>query len=370
MPPAGQKERVVTELSESVPVEIVVEPPRAAIDLSSDARYINRELSWLAFNERVLDEAENPNHPLLERLRFLSISASNLDEFFMVRVAGLKAQVEAGVVTRSQEGRTPAEQLEAVNKRAGELVQKQQHRWRMLRNELREEGIAVIEPDELTAREQEWLGEHFAENIFPVLTPLAVDPAHPFPFIPNLGFAMVLELLRPEDNKALQGLVPLPGAIDRFTRLPGRKVRFIAIESIVGIFLDRLFPGFDVLGRGLFRVIRDSEVEIEEEAEDLVRLFESALKRRRRGSVIHLTMNEGIPEDLARFVIERFHVAQDDSYALDGLLGLAATSALIVSERHELVFPPYTPRFPERIRDFGGDCFAAIRSKDLIVHHP
>ncbi|MFI4986544.1 MAG: RNA degradosome polyphosphate kinase [Alphaproteobacteria bacterium] len=344
--------------------------PAPSIGMSSDERFINRELSWLAFNERVLSEAENPNHPLLERLRFLSISASNLDEFYMVRVAGLKAQVAAGVVTPSDDGRTPAEQLEAINRRAGELVQNQQKHWRALRDALRAAELSVVDPAELTAKDREWADGYFMNHVFPVLTPLAVDPAHPFPFIQNLGFAMVLSLLRAEDGKAMSALVPLPSKIERFIRLPGRAIRFLPIEALVGLFLDHLFPGFEVLGQGLFRVLRDSEVEIEEEAEDLVRVFESALKRRRRGNVIHLVVNSGIPHELKRFVIDKFHVAPSDIFEIDGLIGLEATKELIVPERRDLLFPPYNPRFPERIRDFGGDCFAAIRHKDIIVHHP
>ena len=342
----------------------------ASIELGAEARFINRELSWLAFNERVLSEAQNPNHPLLERLRFLSISASNLDEFYMVRVAGLKAQVAAGVVTPSDDGLAPAGQLDAINKHAGELVQHQQKHWRNLRDLLRASDLAVIEPAELTAKERAWADGHFMEHVFPVLTPLAVDPAHPFPFIPNLGFAIVLSLARAEDGKMMSALVPMTSQLDRFIRLPGKVFRFLPIEALVSLFLDRLFPGFEVLGQGLFRVLRDSEVEIEEEAEDLVRVFESALKRRRRGNVIHLVMNKGMPDELKRFVIDEFNVAPSDVFEIDGLLGLEATKELIVPERLDLQFPPYNPRFPERIRDFGGDCFAAIRHKDIIVHHP
>lgn len=341
-----------------------------APDLASEERFINRELSWLAFNARVLGEAENPNHPLLERLRFLSISASNLDEFYMVRVAGLKAQLAAGVTTPSQDGLTPAEQLEAVYKQAGELVQSQQREWRTLRGELATAGVCVVEPDELSVSEREWIEGYFTDHIFPVLTPLAIDPAHPFPFIPNFGFSIALELLRREDNKSLMALVPIPHQIDRFTRLPGRTVRFLPVEQLIGLFLDRLFPGFEVLGLGLFRVLRDSEVEIEEEAEDLVRVFESALKRRRRGNVIHLVINKGMPAELARFIIDNLHVATSDVFEVDGVLGLVSTKELIVPERRDLLFAPYNPRFPERIRDFGGDCFAAIRHKDIVVHHP
>ena len=341
-----------------------------SIDAGLPERLINRELSWLAFNERVLSEAENPNHPLLERLRFLSISASNLDEFYMVRVAGLKAQVAAGVVTPSDDGRTPAEQLDAINKRAGELVQHQQKHWRTLRDLLRASDLSVVEPAELTEKERSWADGYFMEHVFPVLTPLAVDPAHPFPFIPNLGFAIVLSLLRAEDGKAMSALVPMTSQLDRFIRLPGKAFRYLPIEALVGLFLDRLFPDFEVLGQGLFRVLRDSEVEIEEEAEDLVRVFESALKRRRRGNVIHLVVNKSMPDELKRFVVDEFHVAPSDIFEIDGLLGLEATKELIEPERLDLLFPPYNPRFPERIRDFGGDCFAAIRDKDIIVHHP
>jgi polyphosphate kinase len=335
-----------------------------------ESRFINRELSWLAFNERVLEEAENPNHPLLERLRFLSISANNLDEFYMVRVAGLKGQVEAGVATASVDGLTPAQQLAAINSRTGELMRNQQACWRSLREELRGVGIAVIDPAELTAEERPWLDSYFLDQIFPVLTPMAMDPAHPFPFIPNLGFAIVLDLRRAEDGRQLRALVVLPPQMARFVRLPGKAIRFLPLETIVGMYLDRLFPGFSLVGLGYFRMIRDSEMEIEEEAEDLVRLFESALKRRRRGTVIRLEANTAMAEDLLAFIVDELNVKPEDVFLQDGLLGLASTSRLIVDDRPDLNFPPYNARFPERIRDFGGDCFAAIRQKDIIVHHP
>jgi polyphosphate kinase len=337
---------------------------------ASPERFFNRELSWLAFNERVLEEAMNVAHPLLERLRFLSISANNLDEFYMVRVAGLKGQVAAGVATPSQDGLTPAQQLTAINARSGELMHKQQACWRGLREEMRAAGIAVIDVGELSAEERQWLDSLFLDQIFPVLTPMAIDPAHPFPFIPNLGFSLALDLKRREDGRPLRALVPLPSQIARFIRLPGDAVRFVPIEELVGLYLDRLFPGFEVLAAGYFRIIRDSEMEIEEEAEDLVRLFESALKRRRRGNVIRLKVNAAMPEDLLAFVREKLKVAQSDVFILEGLLGLASTSKLIIDERPDLKFPPYHARFPERIRDFGGDCFAAIRQKDILVHHP
>jgi polyphosphate kinase len=351
----------------------VAAPERPAPDRPDpidDSRYINRELSWLAFNERVLDEAFNPRHPLLERLRFLSISASNLDEFYMVRVAGLRGQVAAGVSTASQDGLTPSQQLGAINARSAELLSRQQQIWQMLRGEMRDAGIALIDPAELADEERLWVDGYFQDEIFPILTPMAVDPAHPFPFIPNLGFCIVMELRAREDGRLMRALLPLPGMLMRFIRLPGESIRFIALEDLVSLYYDRLFPGYEVVARGQFRIIRDSEIEIEEEAEDLVRLFESALKRRRRGNVIRLKVNAEMPEELLSFVIDELHVSRSDVFQLAGLLGLASISRMIVDERPDLKFPPFNARFPERIRDMGGDCFAAIRQKDLVVHHP
>ncbi|WP_284735794.1 RNA degradosome polyphosphate kinase [Dongia deserti] len=341
--------------------------------MTSPNRFINRELSWLAFNERVLDEAGNPNHPLFERLRFLSISANNLDEFYMVRVAGLRGQIRAGVSVTSADGLTPAQQLAAINRRSGELMRNQQAHWRQLRQLLSEAGVAVIDPGELTGTEKAWLDTFFLDQIFPVLTPMAVDPAHPFPFMPNQGFAMALELRRASDGKMLRALLPLPSQLPRFIRLPGadpKNIRFLTFEDMAGLYLDRLFPQFDVISKGHFRLIRDSEIEIMEEAEDLVRHFESALKQRRRGTVIRLKVNAEMPEDLLAFVIDELGADRADVFPLDGLIGLASTSKLIVDERPDLKFQPFNPRFPERIRDFGGDCFAAIRQKDIVVHHP
>ncbi len=342
----------------------------AAVAPPAEAKYFNRELSWLAFNERVLEEAFNAGHPLLERLRFLSISANNLDEFYMVRVAGLKGQVAASVTVPSQDGLTPAQQLAAINSRTSELMQNQQSCWRQLRQELRGAGIAVVETAELRPEERQWLDTMFLDQIFPVLTPLAIDPAHPFPFIPNLGFSIALELKGKRDTRTLRALIPLPQQIQRFIRLPGPESRFITLEDLVGLNLDRLFPGYEVLAIGNFRIIRDSELEIEEEAEDLVLLFELALKRRRRGNVIRLKVNAGMPEGLRDFVTSELDASPADVHTIDGILGLSATGKLIVDDRPDLKFTPYIARFPERIRDSAGDCFAAIRQKDIIVHHP
>jgi polyphosphate kinase len=339
-------------------------------DMASPTRFINRELSWLAFNERVLAEADNERHPLLERLRFISISAGNLDEFLMVRVAGLKGQLQAGIMTVSQDGLTPAQQLEAIQQRATKLMQDQQASWLAIRERLATAGVAVVDPTDLEPGDRTWLEKLFMADIFPVLTPLAMDPAHPFPFVANRGFGLALQLERVSDSERLQALILIPASVDRFIRLPGDRLRFILIEQVIGLFLDQLFPGFAVVAQGVFRVLRDSEVEIEEEAEDLVQLYETALKQRRRGHVIHLGVDSRMPIELRQFLSENVDAAPGDVFASPGILGLDDTSELIVDERPDLLFTPYNARVPERIRDFGGDCFAAIRQKDIVVHHP
>jgi polyphosphate kinase len=356
----------------STPVDALVAEVQPAIDPTSPERFVNRELSWLGFNRRVLEEARNMRHPLLERLRFLSISASNLDEFFMVRIAGLKGMVNAGVNTLSDDGLTPAQQLMQVDRMASELIADQQVVWTGMCSELREGGIAVVEPEELLESDRVWLDAHFREQVFPVLTPLAIDPAHPFPFIPNLGFTLASRLVRAKDGKIVTALVPIPPQLQRFIRLPdsGKVVRFLALEKIVTIFLDRLFPGHEVSGSGVFRILRDSDVEVEEEAEDLMLLFETLLKRRRRGSVIHMKCSSSMPDDLRVFIADQLDLDQQDLVIIDHMLGLSDLDKLILDERRDLQFKPYVARFPERIRDHGGDCFAAIREKDIIVHHP
>jgi polyphosphate kinase len=343
------------------------------LDPASPQRFVNRELSWLAFNRRVIDEALKRRHPLFERLRFLSISASNLDEFYMVRVAGLMGMVHAGVSTPSADGLTPAEQLAQVDRTARELIADQQRIWSGLDVELRKEGVYVVTGDELQPHDRAFLEAQFNEQIFPVLTPLAIDPAHPFPFIPNLGFSIALSLTNRRDNKDLSALIPVPPQLKRFVRLPDtdkKLVRFIPLEHVIALYFDKLFPGHVVSGWGMFRILRDSDVEVEEEAEDLVLMFESLLKRRRRGSVIHMKCSKSMPAALRQFIASHLDLDESEIVIVENLMGLSDLSKLIIPERADLQFKPYNARFPERIRDHGGDCFAAIREKDLIVHHP
>ena len=338
--------------------------------LEDPSRFYNRELSWLEFNMRVLEEARNPVHPLLERVRFLSISGNNLDEFFMVRVAGLVGQMREQILEISQDGLSPTEQLDLIRKRAQDLMAEQDRRWLQLKDELKQNNIEIVDEGGLTAREREWTDQRFLDHILPIVTPIAIDPAHPFPFILNRGFVMAVQLRRRKDGNQMKALLPIPSQLERFMRLPGENARFILLENLLSMFLPRLFPGYDVESKGLFRIIRDSDIEIEEEAEDLVRVFETALKLRRRGVVIRMEVDASCPPDLRNFIAQELDVSGDVTIMTEGLVGFADTSQLILDERPDLKFTPYVARFPERVRDHGGDIFAAIRQKDFVVHHP
>ena len=347
-------------------------------------RFYNRELSWLQFNRRVLEEAQNPRHPLLERARFLSISASNLDEFYTVRVAGLHEQVVQSVDEPSQEGWTPAEQLKAVQAEIARLSEHQQSCWTDLNRRLVDEGIDIVDPAALTEDERRWLELEFFDEVFPLLTPIAVDPTHPFPFIPSLGFSVALVMVRKSADgttDAINALLPLPAGTGRFVRLPDKlfgsgrdertHIRFARTKSVIALFVGRLFPGYDCEGHGALRVLRDSDFEIEEEAEDLRRTIKNqALAKRRRGIVIRLEVDAEMPPRLQDFIIEGGGAGPQQVFRQQGLLGLADVKELITTDRPDLLFTPFNARFPERIREMGGDCFAAIRAKDILVHHP
>ncbi len=336
------------------------------------SRFFNRELSWLDFNWRVLEEAKNPRVPLLERLRFLTISAANLDEFYTVRVAGLMELAKAGKTSLSDDGRTPAEQLVLIHADARRLMQTQQTTWNKLRREMEKERITLLTPSKLIRRDEKFLDEYFLSQVFPVLSPLAIDPAHPFPFIPNMGYCLALELHRETDNRILHALLPIPQQISRFVRLPGRdgEARFLALEEVLMLHLHSIFPGYKAAGACSFRVLRDSDIEVEDEAEDLVREFEVALKRRRRGEVIHMQISAGAPPELQSLIMEELGVTADEVAEGRGIVGIADLKELILDNRRDLLWPPFTPRVPERVQDHDGDIFAAIRQKDMLLHHP
>ena len=344
-----------------------VQLPPAAI--AGPRRFFNRELSWLAFNWRVLEEAKSPRVPLLERLRFLSISATNLDEFYTVRVAGLRELARAGNTTPAADGLTPAEQLTLINADARRLIKYQQAVWVRLKREMEAAGIELLTRSKLSRKDEKFLEDYFLNKVFPVLSPLAIDPAHPFPFIANAGFCLALQLERATDGRTMQAILPIPQQIVRFVALPGT-VRFLAMEEMLLLHLNSLFPGYRDVGHCVFRVLRDSDLEVEDEAEDLVREFETALKRRRRGEVIRLKISQGAPAALRALIMEELHVIPDEVVEVKGLLGMADLKELVLDSRRDLQWPSFTPRVPERVRDHEGDLFAAIRQKDMLLHHP
>ncbi len=345
-------------------------PLTAAERLLPEERYFNRELSWLAFNERVLAEASNPAYPLLERLRFLSISGSNLDEFMMIRVAGLAGQVRSGVGQVSIDGKTPSQQLAAINAKVRELEEAQQRALADLRRLLAVEGLHFADYERIDAQAERWLRSYFLDHILPVITPQAIDPAHPFPFVSNKGIGALFNLTRLSDESRVLEMVLIPSAIPRFVRVPGEEATFIAVEQLICHFAELLFPGFRIEGDGVFRVLRDSDIEVEEEAEDLVRFFRTAIQRRRRGRVIMLELDEEFDPAAEALLRDQLGLEQAIVTKTGGLLGLSSLAEIVSEDRPDLKFAPYTPRYPERVLEHDGDCFAAIREKDIVIHHP
>ncbi|UYV38980.1 RNA degradosome polyphosphate kinase [Rhodobacteraceae bacterium D3-12] len=343
-----------------------------ALDPTSPARFFNRELSWLGFNWRVLEEADNMRVPLLERLRFLSISATNLDEFYTVRVAGLRELTHEGVTTPAADGLTPAEQLVLIHAEARRLMAHQQATFVRLSAELEEAGIVLCSRDTLSAKDRTFLADMFLSRVFPVLSPLAIDPAHPFPFIPNTGFSLALQLERKSDKRKLQALLPIPHQIDRFVALPAPEgqTRFLPLEDLLLEHITSLFPGYALKGHCAFRVLRDSDLEVEDEAEDLVREFETALKRRRRGEVVRMKISANAPSALLEMIKRELHVTNDEIVEVEGMIGMANLGELVIDSRPDLLWPSFSPRVPERVQDFEGDMFAAIKQKDMLLHHP
>jgi polyphosphate kinase len=340
-----------------------------------ESPYFNRELSWLQFNERVLAEARNEAYPLLERLRFLSISGSNLDEFMMIRVAGLVGQVQRGLAEPSIDGRSPGQQLAAIREKLAELSALQQQIWRDLRVQLMAADVHVTDEQRIKPSAHEWLRSFFLEEILPIITPQALDPAHPFPFVQNEGMGMLFTLTRDTDGEELIEMVLIPSALPRFVRVPAEitgegEALYISIGSLIQRYAAALFPGFTIEGDGLFRVLRDSDIEIEEEAEDLVRTFRSAIQRRRRGQVIQLELEEDFDPKAETLLLEQLGINEAAVIKTDGMIGIDGLAEIVREDRPDLKFDAYTPRFPERIREHDGDAFSAIREKDIIIHHP
>jgi polyphosphate kinase len=354
----------------TAPFEAPIDLPD--LDRSGPARFQNRELSWLGFNWRVVEEASNPRVPLLERLRFLSISADNLDEFYTVRVAGLRELAQAGNTTPAADGLTPAEQLLLINQNARALMMRQQAVLANLLHEMDSQNIMLETLDDLTEQDIAALDETFLAQVFAVLSPLAIDPAHPFPFLPNTGFALAVQLERTKDKKPLQALLPIPAQIDRFVSLPAEEgcKRYLPLEELLVLKIPDLFPGYKLRAHFEFRVLRDSDLEVEEEAEDLVREFEVALKRRRRGEVVRMTHSAGAPPKLLATIMEELGAQPQDVIEIDGMIGIDDLSQLVSDDRPDLLWPVFTPRVPERVSDHEGDMFRAIRSKDMLLHHP
>ena len=335
----------------------------------SKTKYINRELSWLEFNKRVLEEAENSKIPLGERLNFLSISGSNLDEFFMVRVAGLKGQVDSEVFIETIDGLMPEQVLYEVIKKSKFIKKKQNECWKIILKELSKKGIKVCETKQLNVTEKRWLKTYFVKEIFPLLTPVAIDPAHPFPFVPNLGLSIVLKLKNKKSKNIIRVVIPFPKGLKKFIKVNDTN-KFIPTDNIIIFFIDQLFPKYTFISYGAFRLIRDSDIEFSDEAEDLVTTFENQLRKRRYGREVLLEMTKSIPEDLKNMIINSLNINRDNIIYAEHILDISSANQITSSVNKELRWKNFKPRFPERIKDANDNCFAAIRYKDMIVHHP
>lgn len=333
--------------------------------------YFNSETSWLEFNERVYAASKNKSYPILERIRFLGIAANNLDEFYMVRLGRLYKTNLFKKHEKSLDGLTIKQLLPLIKGRVMEQIAHQGHQWRHLRRELRDHQVDITSPKELSSEDKKWLEDYFITNIFPVLTPMAIDPSHPVPLIPSRGISVVVQLQDKAQMSPVYAFIPLPMSLDRFIRLPGEKDRYIFIEQVITLFLHKLFSNHLVLAEGLFRIIRNAEMSVNHLTADLRMDFEEALSRRLHGEVIQLAVNARMPEHLRLYVTEQFDVNPNDMLVIDGVLGISDIQQLVkICGKKELLFPAFIPRTPQRIRNNNDDIFESIKIKDILVHHP
>ena len=335
-------------------------------------KYINREISWLKFNLRVLAEASNLKNPTLERLKFLSIAANNLDEFFMVRVAGIYNQIKDKVSFLSHDGLTSEKQLERIIIKTKKLLSTSNEAWSNLKVDLSKEGILFASYRDLNKSEKVRLNKIFRENIYPILTPLIIDPSHPFPFIPNKGHFLVMLLNKRNKSKKFFATILIPNNIERFINISNRAdiKKYLSIEHIISNYVNYLFPGYHLNKYTSVRIIRDSDIEFEEEAEDLIMYLEKALKKRRRGRIVKLEIRSNADPLLKKFVSKKLEVTEDEIYEMDSFVGVHQIDQIYNKKNINLVFKSFSPRQVERLKQFNDDYFATIKAKDFIVHHP
>jgi polyphosphate kinase len=336
---------------------------------TEDESFFNRELSWLAFNERVLSLAEDDDKPLGERIRFLAISADNLNEFFMVRVAGLRQLVDRGFKRLPKDDVDIDQLLTQIMARSAKLMARQNQVLPELIGCLRDENIHVLSDIPDDEQDRLWLEDWFIDNVLPLITPTTLDPSHPFPFFHNDGKGMMLELTSP-DSKPMQSVILLPANLPRFVKLPGDGLRLLLVEAVIRASIVKIYPRHQLVSAAMFSILRDSEIEIDDEANDLIHEFENALRARQRGNVVLLTLSKDAPKPIRRLLKSAMGIDENNFFNTDGPVALNNFSELLDYIPKHLLFPAFAPRFPQRIRDFNGDCFAAIRNKDIIVHHP